>query len=319
MLRFDRKKEIANLLKLYNVIAFGLKDIIIIVSEEKMIKTSIKFFENIPVRSVWEEETSRWWLCAVDIIEALSLSSSPRIYWATIKRRNPELIAICKQLKLMAKDDKRYLTDVIDDNGLNLLLAILPSKKSDLFLKWIKTKSTSIDEQSKNKAYEILESGLINDIEVGTINGLKQIHAYLFGGLYDFAGQIRKLNISKGGFVFASVEYLYQTLNSIEQMPETTIEEIVRKYVEMNIAHPFMEGNGRSTRIWLDLILKKNFSKCIDWSMIDKTEYLDAMRLSVIDYTNILDLIKNALTSKIDDRELFMKGIDYSYYYEEEN
>ena len=129
-----------------------------------MIKTSIRFFDNVPVRSVWNEETSRWWLCSVDIIEALSLSSSPRIYWATIKRRNPELIAICKQLKLTAKDSKKYLTDVIDDDGLNLLIAILPSKKSDVFLKWVKTKGTSIDEQSKNKAYEMFESGIINDI-----------------------------------------------------------------------------------------------------------------------------------------------------------
>ncbi|MBQ7348858.1 MAG: Fic family protein [Clostridia bacterium] len=282
-----------------------------------MIKTSIRFFDNVPVRSVWNEETSRWWLCAVDVIEALSLSSSPRIYWATIKRRNPQLIAICKQLKLTAKDGKKYLTDVIDEDGLNLLISVLPSKKSDVFLKWLKTKGTSIDEQSKLKAYELFESGIINDIEVGTVNGLQQIHAYLFGGLYDFAGQIRKVNISKGGFVFASVGYLDETLALIEQIPEESIEEIVKKYVEMNVAHPFMEGNGRATRIWLDLILKKNLSKCVDWSKIDKTQYLDAMKLSVVDYDDILMLIKNALTDKVDDREIFMKGIDYSYYYEE--
>ena len=284
-----------------------------------MIKTSIRFFDNVPVRSVWDEESSRWWLCAVDIIEALSLSTSPRKYWNTLKRRNVQLSSICRQLKLTAKDGKKYLTDVIDDDGLNVLIAILPSKKSDVFLKWVKTKGTSIDEQSKNKAYEMFESGLINDIEVGTINGLKQIHAYLFGGLYGFAGQIRKLNISKGGFAFASVGYLDQTLNEIEKMPESTPEEIVKKYVEMNVAHPFMEGNGRTTRIWLDLILKKNLSKCVDWSKIDKTAYLDAMKHSVVDYNDILSLIKNALTDKIDDREIFMKGIDYSYYYEEEN
>ena len=284
----------------------------------KMIKTSIRFFDNIPVRAVWDEETSRWWLCAVDIVEALSISSSPRIYWATIKRRNPELIAICKQLKLTAKDGKRYLTDVIDDDGLNLLIAILPSKRTEVFLKWAKAKGTSIDEQSKLKAYELFEDALINDIEVGTIKGLKQIHAYIFGGLYDFAGQIRKLNISKGGFVFASVGYLEETLDTIEKMPEETVEQIVRKYVEMNVAHPFMEGNGRTTRIWLDLILKKNLSKCVDWSKIDKEKYLQAMKTSVVDYTDILFLIKNALTVKINDREVFMKGIDYSYYYEEE-
>lgn len=284
-----------------------------------MIKTSIRFFDNVPVRSVWDEESSRWWLCAVDIIEALSLSTSPRKYWNTLKKRNAQLSSICRQLKLTAKDGKKYLTDVIDDDGLNLLIAILPSKKSDVFLKWVKTKGASIDEQSKNKAYEMFESGIINDIEVGTINGLKQIHAYLFGGLYDFAGQIRKLNISKGGFVFASVGYLDETLATIEKMPEENVEQIVKKYVEMNVAHPFMEGNGRTTRIWLDLILKKNFSKCVDWSRIDKTEYLEAMKLSVVDYSDIFTLIKNALTDKINDREIFMKGIDYSYYYEEEN
>ena len=282
-----------------------------------MIKTSIRFFDNVPVRSVWDEETSRWWLCAVDIIEALSLSTSSRKYWNTLKKRNTQLSSICRQLKITAKDGKKYLTDVIDDDGLNLLVALLPCKKSDVFLKWVKTKGTSIDEQSKVRAYELYESGIINDIEVGTINGLRQIHAYIFGGLYDFAGQIRKLNISKGGFVFASVGYLDQTLTTIERMPETTVEGIVKKYVEMNVAHPFMEGNGRTTRIWLDLILKKNLSSCIDWSRIDKTEYLEAMKLSVVDYNNILILIKNALTDRINDREIFMKGIDYSYYYEE--
>lgn len=284
-----------------------------------MVKTSIRFFENIPVRSVWEEESSRWWLCAVDIIEALSLSVTPRKYWNTLKRRNSQLSSICRQLKLTAKDGKKYLTDVIDDDGLNLLVAILSSKKSDVFLKWVKTKGTSIDERSKRKAYEIFESGLINDIEVGTVNGLKQIHAYLFGGLYDFAGRIRKLNISKGGFTFASVAYLDQTLSSIEKMSERTLEDIVKKYVEMNVAHPFMEGNGRTTRVWLDLILKKNLSKCVDWSKIDKREYLGAMKLSVTDYGYILTLIENALTDEIDDREIFIKGIDYSYYYEEED
>ena len=227
--------------------------------------------------------------------------------------------SFCRQLKITAKDGKKYLTDVIDENGLSVLISLLSSKKTQVFLRWIKTKNTSIDEQSKNKAYELFESGIIADIEIGTINGLKQIHSYLFGGLYDFAGQIRKLNISKGGFVFASVGYLEQTLKDIEKMPESTVEEIVKKYVEMNVAHPFMEGNGRATRIWLDLILKKNLSKCVDWSKIDKTDYLNAMKKSVVDITDLLRLISGALTDKTTDREIFMKGIDYSYYYEEED
>ena len=283
-----------------------------------MIKTSIRFFDDIPVRAVWDEETSKWWFCAVDIAEALTNTKNPRVYWAQFKRRNSELITICKQLKLPARDGKTYLTDVIDDSGVNMVLALIPSKKAAVFLKWMQTMGTSIDEQSKQKAYSLFEDGIINDIEVGTIKGLRQIHAYIFGGLYDFAGQIRNVNISKGGFMFANALYLDETLQMIEKMPEETFTQIVQKYVEMNIAHPFREGNGRTTRIWLDLILKKNLSKCVDWSQIDKTEYLEAMKRSVVDASKIFALLQNALTDKIDDREIFMKGIDYSYYYEEE-
>ncbi|MDR1226758.1 MAG: Fic family protein, partial [Prevotellaceae bacterium] len=151
----------------------------------------------------------------------------------------------------------------------------------------------------------------------GTANGLQQIHAYLFGGLYDFAGQIRQKNISKGGFQFAVAHFLGSTLKQIEQMPENTFEEIVDKYVEMNIAHPFMEGNGRSTRIWLDLMLKKRLKKCIDWSKIGKNDYLNAMIKSSVSSAAIKNLLKHALTDEINSREMFMKGIDYSYYYEE--
>ena len=155
------------------------------------------------------------------------------------------------------------------------------------------------------------------ELEVGTVKGLQQIHGYIFGGLYDYAGQIRTKNISKGGFMFASAAFLPDTLQQIEAMPETTQTEIFKKYIEMNIAHPFMEGNGRSTRIWLDLILKKNLKKCVDWSRIDKKDYLSAMRESVSDSSTICSLIKKALTDDIHNREIIMKGIDYSYYYEE--
>ena len=150
------------------------------------------------------------------------------------------------------------------------------------------------------------------------IKMLQQIHAYLFGGLYDFAGQIRQVNISKGGFTFAPAAFLHQTLENIEQMPEGSFDEIADKYVEMNVAHPFREGNGRTTRIWLDLILKKRLGMCVDWSRIDKYDYLAAMERSVADNTEIKRLLRNALTDKVNDREMFMKGIDYSYYYEEQ-
>ncbi len=282
------------------------------------IKISIRFFDEIPVRSVWDDETAKWWMCASDAVAALSDTSNPRVYWATIKRRNPQLFAICKQLKLPAKDGKSYNTDVIDESSLNALIAVIRSGKKDIFLKWLSAVGSSIDEKSKQKAYELFESGMINAIEIGTVRGLQQIHAYLFDGLYEFAGQIRSKNISKGGFAFANAQFLPENLNRIEKMPESTLQEIVSKYVEMNIAHPFMEGNGRSTRIWIDLILKKNLSRCVDWSRIDKKAYLQAMERSPVNEKPILNLITGALTDRINDREVFMKGVDYSYYYEAE-
>ncbi len=282
-------------------------------------KTSIRFFDGVPVRAVWDEESAKWWFCAADVAEALTKSKNPRVYWATVKRRNPQLIAICKQLKLKANDGKFYNTDVVDAAGLNTVIALIPGKSADVFAKWMKNMETSLDEKSKQKAYELFESGFIDETEVGTVKGLRQIHGYIFGGLYDFAGQIRTLNISKGGFAFVPAMYLDEALAHIEAMPEGTLEEIVSKYIEMNVAHPFMEGNGRSTRIWLDLILKKNLKKCVDWSRIDKTEYLDAMRESVVKPDKILALLHDALTDDITDREIIMKGIDYSYYYETED
>ena len=282
-----------------------------------MIKTSIRFFEDIPVRAVWDDDTSKWWFCAMDVAEALTKSKNPRSYWNAFKRRKGELSTICRQLKLTASDCKKYMTDVVDEEGVNTIIALIPSKKSLVFEKWLKGMGSSIDDKSKQKAYELFESGMINEIEVGTVKGLQQIHSYIFGGLYDFAGQIRTMNIAKGGFAFAPAMYLQENLRQIENMPADTIEQIVDKYVEMNVAHPFMEGNGRSTRIWLDLILKKRLKKCVDWSKIDKKAYLTAMQESPVDSTDIFNLIKNALTEEIGNREVFMKGIDYSYYYEQ--
>ena len=169
---------------------------------------------------------------------------------------------------------------------------------------------------SKEKAVRLFDSGKIDTIKAGTVAGLKQIHKYLFEDVYDFAGKIREVNISKGNFRFAPVMYLKQSLKQIEKMPQSTFDEIVEKYVEMNIAHPFREGNGRSTRIWLDLILKKELKKVVDWSKVDKEDYLLAMERSPIKDIEIKHLLKNALTDKINEREIYMKGIDVSYYYE---
>ena len=177
----------------------------------------------------------------------------------------------------------------------------------------------NIDEISKERAIKLFGGPEIESFEIGTIKGLQQIHEYLFGKLYDFAGQIRTKDISKGGFRFASCLYLEESLPKIGEMPESTFEEIVVKYVEMNIAHPFMEGNGRSMRLWLDLILKKNLKQCVNWSKIDKANYLNAMERSPVNDLEIRELLRAALTDKIDDREVYMKGIEQSYYYEEED
>lgn len=169
---------------------------------------------------------------------------------------------------------------------------------------------------SKRKAVELFESGLLDKLEAGKFSSLKAIHKYLFEDIYDFAGELRKVNISKGNFRFAPLMYLEPALENIDKMPQSNFDEIIEKYVEMNIAHPFREGNGRSTRIWLDLILKTEISKVIDWSLVDKEDYLLAMERSPIRDIEIKHILKAALTSDIHSREIYMKGIDHSYYYE---
>lgn len=169
---------------------------------------------------------------------------------------------------------------------------------------------------SKQRAKQLFDSGDIGKMEVGTFDGLAFIHGYLFEDIYDFAGKIREVNIAKGNFRFAPLMYLQASLEHIDAMPQGSFDQIIEKYVEMNIAHPFREGNGRATRIWLDLILKKELKQVVDWNKVDKDEYLSSMQRSVVKDVEIKTLLKAALTDKIDDRALFMKGIDVSYYYE---
>ena len=289
-------------------------------------KVSIRFFNDREVRAIWDDEQQKWWFSVLDVVGVLNDQddyNKNRNYWkylkTKLKREKSEVVSATNQLKLLAPDGKRRLTDVLDTDGILLLAANFPNTKASRFVAWLTNSEESIDGKSRSKAYAMFESSLINSIEVGTIKGLQQIHAYLFGGLYDFAGKIRTVNIAKGGFQFAMATYLPATLQQIEQMPEDSFEQIVDKYVEMNVAHPFREGNGRSTRIWLDLILKKHLKRCVDWSLINKKDYLEAMTRSVADSTSVKQLLSNALTDKINDREMFMKGIDYSYYYEQED
>ena len=289
-----------------------------------MSKISIRFYDDKEVRAVWDDEKSKWWFSVLDIIGVLRSEDDykkNRNYWkflkTKLKKENSELVSGANQLKLTAADGKRYLTDTFDYDGIVELAKNFPSKQANRFIEWFTYSDETIDGKSKSKAYALFDSSMLATIEVGTVKGLQQIHGYLFGGLYDFAGQIRTLNIAKGGFQFAMARFLPETLKRIEAMPEGTFNDIADKYVEMNVAHPFMEGNGRSMRIWLDLILKKNLKMCVDWSRINKKDYLTAMEKSVTDSTQIKELLRSALTDKINDREMFMKGVDYSYYYEQ--
>lgn len=289
-------------------------------------KISIRFFNDREVRAVWDEVNIKWCFHVIDIISILNEQDDiikANNYWRWLKRKlkseNNQLVSAAHGFKFVARDGKKRISDTLDSNGVIALAKNFPNTNAIKFLDWFLYSDNSIDGQSKKKAYTLFEGNILDNIEVGTVKGLQQIHAYLFGGLYDFAGQIRQKNISKGGFQFAGSRFLSETLKQIEAMPETTFYEIVDKYVEMNIAHPFMEGNGRSTRIWLDLILKKRLKKCVDWSKISKQDYMNAMLLSPTKSEMLKMLLNNALTYKINDREMYLKGIDYSYYYEENN
>ena len=287
-------------------------------------KISIRFYNDCEVRAVWDEENTKWWFSATDVVRAIN--DEPDYikagnYWRWLKKKlnaeGVQLVSVTHEFKFEAPDGKKRAADALDDKCVQTLAKHYPNNRANAFLDWFTYSDNTIDGQSRKKAYEFTESHLVDDQDVGTTKALQQIHAYLFGGLYDFAGKIRTKTISKGGFTFCLAQYLPQALQKIDNMPETTFDEIVDKYVEMNVAHPFMEGNGRSTRIWLDLIFKKQLQKCVDWSKINKNDYLRAMEQSAADSTAIRQLLAGALTDKIDDREIFMKGIDYSYYYEQ--
>ncbi len=290
-----------------------------------MSKVSIRFYKDHKVRALWDEEKSKWWFSAIDIIRAINDESDyvkAGNYWRWLKKKltadGVQLVSVTHDFKFEAPDGKKRAADALDNECVQTLAKFYPNNRANAFLDWFTYSDNTIDGQSRKKAYTLWESNLVADKDVGKVKSLQQIHAYLFGGLYDFAGKIRTKTIAKGNTLFCLAEHLYNYLKIVEEMPETTFDEIVDKYVEMNAAHPFMEGNGRSTRIWLDLIFKKRMLMCVDWSKIDKKEYLDAMIASHTDSSRIRALLKGALTDKINDRETFMKGIDYSYYYEQE-
>ena len=250
-----------------------------------MSKKSIRFFNDREVRAVWDEERSKWWFSATDIVRAINDEEDyvkAGNYWRWLKKKfyadGIQLVSVTHDFKFEAPDGKQRAADALDAECVQTLAKHYPNNRANAFLDWFVYSDNTIDGQSKKKAYTLVESGLLETLKPGTVKALQQIHAYLFGGLYYFAGKIRTKTISKGNTLFCLAEY----------------------------------------RIWLDLIFKKQLKMCVDWSKINKKDYLDAMIASKMDSTRIRELLKQALTDRIDDREIFMKGIDYSYYYEQE-
>ena len=311
-------------------------------------KKSIRFYNDHEVRAVWDGENSKWWFSATDIVRAINDEEDYkkcRNYWKYLKgkmaKEGVQLVSATNHFKFQAPDGKQRAADALDAEAVQTLAQHYPNNRANAFLSWFVYSDNTIDGQSKKKAYTLAESGILDSMNPGTVKCLQQIHAYLFGGLYDFVGKIRTKTIAKGNTLFCLAEHLHSYLKTVEAMPESNFDEIVDKYVEMNrrqteshqaclngrgekevdgvnAAHPFMEGNGRSTRIWLDMIFKKRMRMCVDWSKIDKRDYLNAMIASQTDSSRIRELLKGALTDRIVDREIFIKGIDYSYYYEQE-
>ena len=229
-----------------------------------MSKKSIRFFNDREVRAVWDDENNCWWVSATDVVRAINDEpdyTKAGNYWRWLKRKlkqkGVQFVSGTHKLKIVAADGKEYNSDALLAEDIMLLAKHIPNNRASKFLDWFTYSDNTIDGQRRKKAYTFFESNLIADKDIGTVKALQQIHSYIFGGLYDFAGKIRTKTISKGNTLFCLTEYLHQNLEKIEKMPETTFEEIVDKYVEMNVAHPFIEGNERSTRIWLDLMFKK--------------------------------------------------------------
>ena len=238
-----------------------------------MSKKSIRFFNDREVRAVWDDENNCWWFSATDVVRAINDEpdyTKAGNYWRWLKRKlkqdGVQFVSGTHKLKIIAADGKHYNSDALSADDIILLAKHYPNNRASKFLDWFTYSDNTIDGQSRKKAYTLFESGLLNSLEPGSMKCLQQIHAYLFGGLYEFAGQIRNKNISKGGFTFANCLHFPTIIPTIERMPETTLDEIADKYIEMNVVHPFMEGNGRSTRIWLDLILRRSLKSCIDCS-----------------------------------------------------
>ena len=273
----------------------------------------VRYKNDRPIRFAWDDDTEKWWMCATDAAKALTDTSNPRVYWATVKRRNPDLFANCKQLKFIAADGKMYNMDVIDNARLDALNAVVHSTRRDEFLKYLASVESSDDKKVRERAYELFNDETSGAFDVGNVRGLQQLHSFLFEGIIEDAGQIRTDETDNITTVYTSLKFLPKTLDRIDRMTERSLNEIISKYVEMNTAHPFMSGNGRSIRLWFDMIIKKRLQRRIDWTRINTREFIKATDEGAIEETTLLRLVKEALTDRLDDRNFYKRCIDSSF------
>lgn len=278
--------------------------------------TPIKILNGKKVRIVWSESSSTFLYSATDLVLAFTSSKNPRIYWNAIKRRHPEIKRYCFLAKLRAADNKLYNSDLLNYEGINELVFILKHPNRKFLISWLKGENGSIDEQAIKRAQDLYDINILNTDEIGTFLGLRKIHAYLFDGLYPNVGKVRNKNVPKGNIEFANYTFLKQILIHIDNMSSGNFNEIVEKYVEMNIAHPFLDGCEQSMRLWLDMILKIKLGKCINWAKIRKEDYLEAMAESPYNDSQIKNVFKRGLSNKILDKNLFQISLNSSFFYE---
>lgn len=276
----------------------------------------VKILNGKTVRIVWSEPASTFLYSATDLVLAFANSKNPRIYWNAIKRRHPEIRKYCSQAKLLAADEKQYKSDVLTCDGINELVLILKHPNRRYLIDWIRGSNEPVNEQAKKRAYDLFGTNILKTDEIGTFIGLRKIHAYLFDGLYKNVGRVRTKNVVKNGVEYANYTFLKQILTHIDSMSSNTFDEIVEKYVEMNIAYPFLDGCEQSMRIWLDQMLKNKLEKCINWAKVKREDYLEAMKESPYNDSQIKKVLKRAISIKILDKNVYQTGLDSSFFYE---
>lgn len=277
-----------------------------------MVKTMLRFYNGIPVRTIWDKGESKWWYSAEDVGRALIRSRNSKAYWAMLKRKDPKLNEIKRQLK-MVESGELHITDLVDIGGVGKIAALTKSRDKSEFIEWAQSAGKMIDDKSKFKAYELFDC---LGLEVGTSWGLRQIHKHVFDGIYKDAGDFRVIKIP---YARIPRNYVGNNIDTIVEPPDKTLTDIVFKYVMMVCEKPFEHGSERSLRIWVDMLLRRRYNLCIDWSKVNKRTYEHAMSSAPADISSVRLLFRRAIGENVNNRELFMRSIDYSFYIDEES